>query len=58
MAEALLKSAIQANPKQYGYLTTLAMHYSMMGRREDMADDTEADPGTCPGLRSGLHGGR
>ena len=35
-AEALLKAAIQANPKQYAYLTTLAMHYSMMGRRDDM----------------------
>jgi tetratricopeptide (TPR) repeat protein len=35
-AEGLLKSAFQANPKQYVFLTSLAMHYSMLGRREDM----------------------
>ena len=36
-AEALLKSAVQANPKQFEYLTALAMHYSMMGHRDQMA---------------------
>jgi len=35
--EAILKKAFQNNPKQYGYLTTLALHYSLQGRRDDMA---------------------
>jgi tetratricopeptide (TPR) repeat protein len=34
--EAILKRAFQNNPKQYGYLTTLALHYSLLGRRDDM----------------------
>lgn len=34
--EAILKKAFQNNPKQYGYLTTLALHYSLQGRRDDM----------------------
>jgi tetratricopeptide (TPR) repeat protein len=34
--EAILKRAFQNNPKQYGYLTTLALHYSIQGRRDDM----------------------
>jgi tetratricopeptide (TPR) repeat protein len=34
--EAILKRAFQNNPKQYGYLTTLALHYSLQGRRDEM----------------------
>jgi tetratricopeptide (TPR) repeat protein len=34
--EAILKKAFQNNPQQYGYLTTLALHYSLQGRRDDM----------------------
>jgi len=34
--EQILKTAYQNNPKQYGYLTTLALHYSLQGRRDDM----------------------
>jgi tetratricopeptide (TPR) repeat protein len=34
--EQVLKSAFQNNPKQFGFLTTLALHYSLLGRRDDM----------------------
>lgn len=34
--EQILKDAFQNNPKQFGYLTTLALHYSLQGRRDDM----------------------
>src|SRR5579883_811243 len=34
--EQILKDAYKNNPKQYGYLTTLALHYSLQGRRDDM----------------------
>lgn len=34
--EQTLKSAFQNNPKQFGFLTTLALHYSMTGRHDDM----------------------
>jgi tetratricopeptide (TPR) repeat protein len=34
--EAILKKAFENNPRQYGYLTTLALHYSLQGRRDDM----------------------
>lgn len=34
--EQILKAAFQNNPKQYGFLTTLALHYSMTGRHDDM----------------------
>jgi tetratricopeptide (TPR) repeat protein len=37
-AEKLLKLAIQNNPKNYSYLTSLAMHYSLVNRRQDMLD--------------------
>ena len=37
-AEKLLKLAIQSNPKNYSYLTSLAMHYSLVNRRQDMLD--------------------
>jgi hypothetical protein len=30
-AEQILKDAFQAAPKQFGYLTMLAMHYSNRG---------------------------
>jgi tetratricopeptide (TPR) repeat protein len=36
--EKVLKLAIQNNPKQYGFLTELAMHYSVLRRRDDMAN--------------------
>ena len=32
-----MKSGFQSNPKQFGFLTTLALHYSLTGRRDDMA---------------------
>jgi len=35
-AEAILKQAYQNNPKQYGFLTLLAMHYYGQRRRDDM----------------------
>jgi tetratricopeptide (TPR) repeat protein len=35
-AEQVLKQAYQANPKQYGFLTLLAMHYYQLRRRDDM----------------------
>jgi tetratricopeptide (TPR) repeat protein len=35
-AEQVLKSAFENNPKQYGYLTLLAMHYYGRQRRDDM----------------------
>jgi tetratricopeptide (TPR) repeat protein len=35
-AEQVLKLGAQNNPKQFGYLTLLAMHYYMQKRREDM----------------------
>src|SRR5207248_2732264 len=35
--EQTLKSAFQNNPKEFGFLTTLALHYSLMGRHDDMA---------------------
>lgn len=34
--EQLLKDAFQAAPKQFGYLTTLALHYSGEGRTNEM----------------------
>jgi tetratricopeptide (TPR) repeat protein len=34
--EQILKTAFQNNPKQFGFLTTLALHYSLQGRRDDM----------------------
>lgn len=34
--EQLLKDAFQASPKQFGYLTLLAMHYSSEGRTADV----------------------
>jgi tetratricopeptide (TPR) repeat protein len=34
--EQVLKDAFQNNPKQFGFLTTLALHYSLLGRRDDM----------------------
>jgi tetratricopeptide (TPR) repeat protein len=34
--EQTLKSAFQANPKAFGFLTTLALHYSLTGRHDDM----------------------
>lgn len=34
--EKILKLAIQNNPKQYAFLTALAMHYSLLRRRDDM----------------------
>ncbi len=35
-AEQVLKSAFDANPKQYGYLTLLALHYYGLQRRDQM----------------------
>ena len=35
-AEQVLKLGAQNNPKQFGYLTLLAMHYYMQKRRDDM----------------------
>ncbi len=35
-AEQVLKTAFQNNPKQFGFLTTLALHYSLVGRHDDM----------------------
>jgi tetratricopeptide (TPR) repeat protein len=35
-AEQLLKTAFQNNPKQYYYLTSLAAHYAMLGKRDAM----------------------
>jgi tetratricopeptide (TPR) repeat protein len=34
--EQILKTAFQNNPKQFGFLTTLALHYSLTGRHDDM----------------------
>jgi tetratricopeptide (TPR) repeat protein len=34
--EQTLKLAFQNNPKQFGFLTTLALHYSLTGRMDDM----------------------
>lgn len=34
--ERLLKMAVQNNPKEYGFLTLLARHYSLLQRRDDM----------------------
>jgi len=34
--EKILKLAAQNNPKQYAFLTALALHYSMLRRRDDM----------------------
>ncbi len=34
--EQILKTAFENNPKQFGFLTTLALHYSLQGRRDDM----------------------
>jgi tetratricopeptide (TPR) repeat protein len=34
--EQILKSAFENNPKQFGFLTTLALHYSLTGRHDDM----------------------
>jgi tetratricopeptide (TPR) repeat protein len=36
--EKLLKLAFQNNPKSYGFLTTLAYHYSIQNRRNDMVN--------------------
>lgn len=35
-AEQVLKDAYQANPTKYAFLTALALHYSIMNRRDDM----------------------
>jgi tetratricopeptide (TPR) repeat protein len=35
-AEQVLKQGAQNNPKQFGYLTLLAMHYYTQNRRDDM----------------------
>lgn len=37
-AEQILKSAFEKNPKQFGFLTVLAMHYFGQQRREDMVN--------------------
>jgi tetratricopeptide (TPR) repeat protein len=37
-AEQVLKDAYQSNPKQYGFLTLLAMHYYSQRRRDDMVN--------------------
>jgi len=37
-AEKILKLGFQNNPKTYSYLTSLAMHYSLENRRQDMLD--------------------
>src|SRR6202040_1990296 len=34
--EQVLKLAFQNNPKQYGFLTLLAVHYLSQGRRDEM----------------------
>ena len=34
--EQILKAAFQNNPKQFGFLTTLALHYSLVGRHDEM----------------------
>jgi tetratricopeptide (TPR) repeat protein len=34
--EGILKSGFQNNPQQFGFLTTLALHYSLTGRVDDM----------------------
>jgi tetratricopeptide (TPR) repeat protein len=34
--EQVLKSGFENNPKQFGFLTTLALHYSLTGRVDDM----------------------
>jgi tetratricopeptide (TPR) repeat protein len=34
--EQILKTGFAANPKQFGFLTTLALHYSLTGRLDDM----------------------
>lgn len=34
--EQILKTGFQNNPKQFGFLTTLALHYSLTGRLDDM----------------------
>jgi len=34
--EQILKTGFAANPKQFGFLTTLALHYSMTGRMDEM----------------------
>ncbi|HKE28443.1 MAG TPA: tetratricopeptide repeat protein [Bryobacteraceae bacterium] len=36
--ERVLKLAFQNNPKQYAFLTALAMHYSLLKRRDDMVN--------------------
>ncbi len=36
--EQLLKQAAQNNPKEYGFLTLLATHYSMLHRPDDMVN--------------------
>jgi tetratricopeptide (TPR) repeat protein len=36
--EKILKLAVQNNPKQYAFLTALALHYSLTRRREDMVN--------------------
>ena len=36
--EQILKLAFHNNPKQYSFLTALAMHYSVMKRRDDMVN--------------------
>jgi tetratricopeptide (TPR) repeat protein len=38
LAEQVLKLAFQNNPKQYGFLTLLAMHYYGQRRRDDMVN--------------------
>ena len=35
-AEQVLKAGFQANPKQFTFLTMLALHYSLTGRRDEM----------------------
>ncbi len=48
--EKMLREAQQNNPKQYAFLTALALHYALLQRRDDMIKVLEA------GLQEPLQG--
>ena len=57
-AEQVLKLAFEKNPKQFGFLTLLAMHYYGQQRRDDMVGSPQPDQESCQGLRPGIPDGR
>ena len=53
-AEQVLKLAFENNPKQFGFLTLLAMHYYGLQRRDEMVARAQSDQEPRQGFRPGV----